>query len=380
MSEEPRINNFQSQISQEPKSLVEIAKSERLDEFVEVKRIKESTVEYSTVHGWRIKASDRPKDNLFFVVEDRAGFARGNPIPYELHYTWELLTHEEITAANQLEELTDIPMLIVNFVLPQEPAAEAGYAQAVDLPYYFQRDGFFDMSILIVDLGDKHEAKAAGYDKAIPLPYSRYLPDLEFNRLRKLRDRSFIPSAIYAAYGKATQLPDEASLRFQSACCFTICLPNSLDVCINSRNEEATSVGYANAVPVPNISSESVSELAQLFRLTPVFDCILSVAEREGDRITIMFSKMSVAREVAYTLRGIWDRLNSVDIYQPDWAAIQNALALVKLELGLTEVEYCTTGECCLLENRGEMRIFGSARAGKSVMLASYFVDDLSLA
>lgn len=264
MNEDSKITNFQSQHSQEPKSLVEIAKSEGLDEFVELESVKGGTVEYFTVHGCRILSSDRPKDNLFFVVEDRAGFARGNPIPYELHYSWELLTHEEITAASQLEESTDIPILVVNFVLPQEPAAEAGWAKAVDLPYYFQRDHFFNMNILIVDLGVKHEAKTAGYAKAIPLPYSRYLPDLESKHPRKLRDFSSIPSAIYAAYGKATQLPDEACLRFHSVCYFTICVPNSLDVCINSQNEEAISVGYANAVPVPISKSDVYIEDMQM--------------------------------------------------------------------------------------------------------------------
>lgn len=129
--------------------------------------------------------------------------------------------------------------------------------------------------------------------------------------------------------------------------------------------------------PVPNISSESVGELTRLLRLTPVFDCSLFIVERDSDLITILFNSTSVAREVAFTLRGSWDELNSVVIHQPDRVAVQNALALVKLELGLREeVEYCTVGECYLLENRGGMRIFGSARAGKSVMLASYFVNN----
>lgn len=128
--------------------------------------------------------------------------------------------------------------------------------------------------------------------------------------------------------------------------------------------------------PVPNISSESVGELTRLLRLTPVFDCSLFIVERDSDLITILFNSTSVAREIAYTLRGSWDGLNSVVIHQPDRVAVQNALALVKLELGLREIEYCTAGECCLLENEGEMRIFGSARAGKSVALASYFVNN----
>lgn len=132
--------------------------------------------------------------------------------------------------------------------------------------------------------------------------------------------------------------------------------------------------------PVPNISSELVGELTHLPRLIMLSDCSLLIAERDGNLTTIIFSSILVATEVAYTLRGIWDGLNSVDIYQPDSAAVQNALALVKLELGLEEIEYCTAGECCFLEDKGGIRIFRSARAGKSKMLASFFVDDRSLA
>lgn len=93
--------------------------------------------------------------------------------------------------------------------------------------------------------------KGFGYAKAVPLPYNRYLPNCEFNDHRLVRDLSPIPTAIYAAYGKAAQLPDEVYLKFHSTCCFNICLPNSLKVSINSQNEEATSAGYANAVPIP---------------------------------------------------------------------------------------------------------------------------------
>lgn len=130
--------------------------------------------------------------------------------------------------------------------------------------------------------------------------------------------------------------------------------------------------------PAANISSESFAELIKILRATTVFNFDLSNVD--GDRITIVFASAVAARETAYMLRRDWDGLNAVTIPQPDSVAIHNALALVKLELGLEEVEYCRAGECCLLENKGVMRLFEGTRSGKSVMLADFFVDDRSLA
>lgn len=132
--------------------------------------------------------------------------------------------------------------------------------------------------------------------------------------------------------------------------------------------------------PAPNISSESITELITILSATTMYSCSLSMPEIDSDRINIMFASLVAAREVAYILRGDWDGLNAVTIYQPDAVAIHNALALVKLDLGLEEVEYCTAGECCLLENKGAMRVFEGTRSGKSIMLADFFVDDRSLA
>lgn len=89
-------------------------------------------------------------------------------------------------------------------------------------------------------------ATQAGYARAVPLPY-KYLPNPESTFPWLARDLTHIPTAMYSVYSKSVELPDMA----YSACCFTICLPNSLEVCINGHNEEATSAGYANAVPLP---------------------------------------------------------------------------------------------------------------------------------
>lgn len=258
-----KITNFGSQLSRAQKSLLELARSEGLDEFVALQSLSRGKVEYFTLHGRRTFSSDRPKDNIFFVVEDRGGFARGNAIPYEFHYCWDLLPPEELSAAN-VDELIDVSILVVNFVLPDEPAFKAGWAKAVKLPYYLIRDDFLDKSVLIVS-DAVEEAKTAGYARAVPLPYDRYLPDSEFNQPRLTGDLNHIPPAMYAAYGKAIESPDEVYLRFHSTCCFTICIPNSLEVYINSQNEEATSAGYANAVPLPiSISNIYIEDLQML--------------------------------------------------------------------------------------------------------------------
>ncbi|KJH70055.1 hypothetical protein [Aliterella atlantica] len=165
-----KIANLRLQLFPKRRSLVEIALAEGLDEFAELESVKEGTVEYWTMHGYRRRSCDRPKHNIFFVVEDRAGFARANDIPYELHYSWELLTYEEIAQAHQSLESADVPMLIVNFVSPNEPAAEAGWAKAVELPYYLQYDDFFKKSILIIGHTLESEATAAGYARAVPIP------------------------------------------------------------------------------------------------------------------------------------------------------------------------------------------------------------------
>lgn len=128
----------------------------------------------------------------------------------------------------------------------------------------------------------------------------------------------------------------------------------------------------------PNISSESFAELIKILRATTVFNFDLS--NIDSNLITVLFASSIAARETAYMLRGEWDGLNAVTIFQPDLVAIHNALALVKLELGLEEVEYCRVGECCSLANKGAMHLFEQTKSGKSKMLADFFVDARSLA
>lgn len=186
------------------KFLAEIAVAEGLDEFVKLENQKAEVIEYSTVHGCRICSSDRPALNMFVVLKKGNGFIPERSLPY-VHRT-----------SSPGED--KCPQLVVA-CSPTDTATQAGYARAV------------------------------------PLPYNRHLPNSQHPRL--VSDLRPIPAAVYSAYAKATQLPNEACLRFHSTCYFTICLPNSLEVCINSQNEEATSVGYANAVPVP-VQSDNV--------------------------------------------------------------------------------------------------------------------------
>lgn len=120
--------------------------------------------------GVQILCSDRPEDNEFLVLEEQAGFARASAIPYELYASWEICAEQEITKENQ-SELIEVSKLVVNFLLPSEPAVKAGWATAVKLPYYFEYNCLLDKEILIVSVNvDNSEAIGAGYGRAVFLP------------------------------------------------------------------------------------------------------------------------------------------------------------------------------------------------------------------
>lgn len=76
---------------------------------------------------------------------------------------------------------------------------------------------------------------------------------------------------------------------------------------------------------------------------------ILYIHRRRASKSTLLFSSALAAREMAYMLRGDWDGVNAVTVYQPDAVAVQNALDLLLLELGQEEVECCHARECCAL-------------------------------
>lgn len=103
---------------------------------------------------------------------------------------------------------------------------------------------------------------------------------------------------------------------------------------------------------------------------------ILSSSKREAVKLTMLFNSTVAATEVAYMLRAEWDGVNAVTMYQPDLVAVRNALALLKLELGQEEVEYCQAGECCTLIPSSIAPTFEN-RSGKSLMVAEELLDAL---
>ncbi len=103
---------------------------------------------------------------------------------------------------------------------------------------------------------------------------------------------------------------------------------------------------------------------------------LLSASRRDAGKITLLFSSALAAREGAYMLRGDWDGVNAVTIYQPDVVAVQNTLALLKLELGKELVEFCHTGDYCYLPGKEQQLLLtGECRSGKSLMVAELLIE-----
>ena len=115
--------------------------------------------------------------------------------------------------------------------------------------------------------------------------------------------------------------------------------------------------------------SQSLENISNLWPESPSF-FILPTSRGGAGTITMLFSSVLAAREVAYMLRGDWDGVNAVTIYQPDAVAVQTALALLKLELGLEEVNYCHPGEDCSVLILPPIQI--TTRSGKSVLMAEF--------
>ena len=115
------------------------------------------------------------------------------------------------------------------------------------------------------------------------------------------------------------------------------------------------------------MTQSSANIFSNLLHESPSF-FILPTFRGDAGKITLLFSSVLAAREVAYMLRGDWDGLNAVTIYQPDAVAVQNALALLKL--GQEEVSYCHAGEDCSVLILPPIQI--TTRSGKSVLMAEF--------
>lgn len=123
--------------------------------------------------------------------------------------------------------------------------------------------------------------------------------------------------------------------------------------------------------------SQRTENISNLLHESPSL-FLLSAFRGDAGKITMLFSSALVAREVAYMLRGDWDGLNAVTIHQPDVVAIQNALALLKLELGKEQVEFCHAGEDCYLPGKEQQLLLtGECRSGKSLMVAELLIEAL---
>lgn len=94
--------------------------------------------------------------------------------------------------------------------------------------------------------------------------------------------------------------------------------------------------------------SERENNISNLLSASPSF-FIPPSSKRNVGKLTMLFGSTLAAREIAYMLRADWDGVNAVTIYKPDSVAVQNALDLLRLELGQKEIECCHVRECCAL-------------------------------
>lgn len=116
--------------------------------------------------------------------------------------------------------------------------------------------------------------------------------------------------------------------------------------------------------------SQKAENISNLWQESPSF-FILPTYKGNTGKVTLLFSSTWAAKELAYMLRGDWDDVNAVTIYQTDLVALHNALALLKLELGQEEIEFCHAGEYCSVLLLPSIPLFSNTpRSGKSVMTA----------
>lgn len=91
----------------------------------------------------------------------------------------------------------------------------------------------------------------------------------------------------------------------------------------------------------------------------------------------LLFSLAVVAREAAYMLRSNWDGVNAVTVNELDFVAVYNVLELLKLELGLEEVECCQNGEYCFLPNKEQTNGSTSPDDSKEILIMELLMQSL---
>lgn len=91
----------------------------------------------------------------------------------------------------------------------------------------------------------------------------------------------------------------------------------------------------------------------------------------------LLFSSASEASEAAYMLRSNWDGVNAVTVNEPDPIAVHNVLELLKLELGLEEVECCQSGEYCFLPNKEQTNGASSPDDSKEILVMKLLMQSL---
>ncbi len=136
--------------------LEQIARSEKLDNFLAVESSEPGIIEYSTTHGLRVLCRDCPQANQFVITEKGNGFAKARNLPYIY-----------------LQTLCEPSQLIV-----ESPSADAigyGYATAVRLSYRIASkiDEYPEGTMIVCITDDNQKSAAFGYANAVPLPYSR---------------------------------------------------------------------------------------------------------------------------------------------------------------------------------------------------------------
>lgn len=137
------------------RKLEQVAKAEKLDDFLAVESSEPGTIEYSTNHGCRFLCPECPELNEFAVAKKGIGFSKARNLPYIY-----------------LQTLCEPSQLIVE--CPCVQATVAGYANAVPLPYTIAGniDEYPEGTMVVCIAEDSKESTAFGYANAIPLPYS----------------------------------------------------------------------------------------------------------------------------------------------------------------------------------------------------------------
>lgn len=132
-----------------------------LDSFVQLENCQAGVIEYSTVHGYRLWSQKHPEYNQFVVLKKGDGFAQAVTLPYGY------------TPINRFHQHSK---LVVNSHL-KEAASQAGYASAVELPYFIQAACHapicLSATMVVCVRNGNSEAMAMGYANALPIAVSK---------------------------------------------------------------------------------------------------------------------------------------------------------------------------------------------------------------